>query len=134
MTDITVSTGSKTCPNCGATKLEGEFFRKGSRRQSWCKVCTTRRRRDWGRENPRKIQRHRLKNRYGMTPEQQLEMLESQDWTCVLCPADLRNGFHTDHDHATGAVRGMLCRRCNHRLGWVERIGLKNIAAYLARG
>jgi len=36
-----------------------------------------------------------------------------------------------DHSHQTGAVRGLLCRMCNTRLGWYER-NADAIAAYLA--
>jgi len=68
-------------------------------------------------------------------------MLASQDGKCAICRADLgqfslsENLMAIDHDHATGAVRGLLCRRCNYDLA-VFRDSTRNLAraaAYLTR-
>lgn len=66
-----------------------------------------------------------LLGRYGITLEQHEQMLRSQDGRCDICKRkfkDSRN-THTDHDHATGKVRSLLCTRCNNGLGHVERDG-----------
>ena len=42
-------------------------------------------------------------------------MIAAQGGVCAICqdaPA-----AHVDHDHATGAVRGVLCFNCNGGLG-----------------
>jgi hypothetical protein len=64
--------------------------------------------REWQRRN-------NLKRKYGMTLEEHAALLESQGGLCAACheaPA-----IHTDHDHATGRVRGLLCNKCNLGLG-----------------
>jgi hypothetical protein len=40
-----------------------------------------------------------------------------------------------DHDHATGAIRGLLCRRCNDVLGKVDddREILRRAMTYLKK-
>lgn len=54
---------------------------------------------------------------HGLTPESYAAMLERQGGACAIC----RGGFGTktciDHDHTTGAVRGLLCHSCNVALG-----------------
>jgi hypothetical protein len=43
------------------------------------------------------------------------EMLVSQDGLCAICYEEPATDL--DHDHATGELRGMLCKRCNLALG-----------------
>jgi hypothetical protein len=44
-------------------------------------------------------------------------MLEKQSGLCAIC-RQLPNGqWNIDHNHATGAVRGILCSMCNRGLG-----------------
>lgn len=74
-----------------------------------------------------------LRTRYGITPEEYDELLARQDGRCAMCREECATGkrLAVDHDHATGAVRGLLCHACNRALGVYERI--KNHAeAYLA--
>jgi hypothetical protein len=63
-----------------------------------------------------------LPQRYGITVEQYHELLARQDGGCGICGTraeDNHRGWSlpVDHDHATGAVRGILCDRCNRALG-----------------
>lgn len=47
-------------------------------------------------------------------------MLVAQDHACAICEAptwEHQKRLHVDHDHATGAVRGLLCSTCNLALG-----------------
>lgn len=60
--------------------------------------------------------RHLVKT-YGMTGEQYETLLAFQGGCCYICknkPKTKR--FAVDHDHATGNVRGILCRSCNYKL------------------
>jgi hypothetical protein len=48
-------------------------------------------------------------------------MYTAQDGCCKLCKQPTPySEIHTDHDHATGKVRGLLCRNCNYLLGKLE--------------
>lgn len=68
-----------------------------------------------------------LKKRYGITPEDYDRMLAEQGGRCAVCRTNKpRNGrgdkvFDVDHDHATGKVRGLLCRKCNVTTGVLEK-------------
>jgi len=59
-----------------------------------------------------------LKTRYGISIAQYNAMLEEQGGVCAICgeqPEEER--LCVDHSHATGKIRGLLCRRCNSGLG-----------------
>ncbi len=86
--------------------------------------------REW-RENNRAKQneynrKNNLKKLYGITPEQYIEILLSQNGVCRGClkpetAIDKRYGkiksMAVDHDHETGKVRGLLCTACNQAIG-----------------
>lgn len=122
-----------TCPKCLETKLADEFYRCSSGiggRTSWCKNCLNERekakakrlRADQGPEGQAFRKRHKnhaLRTNYGITLDDFNVMLERQNETCAIC----RNKFSkkeepcVDHDHLTGKVRGLLCRKCNTLIG-----------------
>lgn len=62
-----------------------------------------------------------FKSKYGITVQQRDAMLAGQGGKCPMCltedPGDY-NGWCIDHCHASGKVRGILCRRCNLLLGY----------------
>ncbi len=62
--------------------------------------------------------RKRLKYEYSMTLERFEQMYADQKGCCAICgEAVTCNKIHTDHDHRTGEIRGLLCRGCNYMLG-----------------
>lgn len=63
-----------------------------------------------------------LKRYHGMTVEQYQAMVTAQRGLCAICvqePIGKKHcgKLHVDHDHATGAIRGLLCVDCNMGLG-----------------
>jgi hypothetical protein len=67
-----------------------------------------------------RLRSHHLMRSFRLTTEQWTAMFESQGKRCAICRADspgTRNAWHTDHDHHTGIVRGILCAHCNRGLG-----------------
>jgi hypothetical protein len=68
-----------------------------------------------------RTRKNALKRYYGLTPECYEIMLAEQGGVCKLCgnPPGKRR-LDVDHDHATGQVRGLLCNKCNRRLGLYE--------------
>lgn len=69
--------------------------------------------------------------KYGLTREQYMSILESQNYVCKLCQKpeiSLRRRLSVDHDHncCDGAfscgkcIRGLLCHHCNAAFGNVK--------------
>jgi hypothetical protein len=58
------------------------------------------------------------RTKLGISPKEQHALFDSQHGRCASCgdEIDFVTG-HLDHDHATGLVRGFLCRECNQALG-----------------
>ncbi len=73
-----------------------------------------------------------LKKSYGITAPERDKLLANQEGLCANkgCLKKIYfkgKGFegdsdnaHTDHNHRTGKIRGILCRNCNMALGMLE--------------
>lgn len=60
---------------------------------------------------------------YGLTQEQYAAMFAAQSGLCAICQRpEMVRGAHlgVDHCHITGIVRGLLCRRCNAGIGFLD--------------
>lgn len=60
-----------------------------------------------------------LRCRYGIDAEDWARLANSQEMKCKICQSSISPGFGScvDHDHNTGSIRGILCRRCNRAIG-----------------
>jgi hypothetical protein len=74
--------------------------------------------------------------RFGLTPAQYAMILTNQGSHCAICwrkPTTPR-ALDVDHDHKTGAIRGLLCHRCNRALGYLsDSAALDRAASYVER-
>jgi hypothetical protein len=84
----------------------------------------------WRKNNPTKIRDMSLRYKYNMTSEQWETLFAAQGRQCALCASTEPGGrgfWHTDHDHSTEEVRGILCNRCNTTLGVYETEIMPNL-------
>lgn len=60
-----------------------------------------------------------LRAKYNITLEEWEVLFNSQSRCCAICKSPTTGvaGWHTDHCHKTGKIRGILCNNCNHGLG-----------------
>jgi hypothetical protein len=85
------------------------------------------------RQKPRKRAADR-RRKYGLSDGEYAAMVSAQNGLCAL--GHETDGYlMVDHDHETGAVRGLLCRACNWALGFMrdEPERLRIAADYLER-
>ena len=140
----------KTCTGCKKDVPLDRFLfeQRRGRHMARCKDCRTTSQSAWRRARP-EYERERyakdkagarerhLVRKYGVTLASYDSMLQAQDGKCAIClapeAAQFKGVFHVDHCHATSAVRGLLCRGCNHMLGSVgdDPAVLRRAIAYL---
>ncbi len=67
------------------------------------------------------VQRAYQKYTYGLIPKKRLRMYIDQNGCCAICKEAVSySEILTDHNHTTGKIRGLLCRRCNSMLGGLD--------------
>jgi hypothetical protein len=99
---------SKKCPGCKTEKFSHEFYRNSANKDglNWqCKNCESICMR---------------KSNYGVTEEWRQVTLRAQGGFCAICkeaPGCGDSSLSVDHDHQTGAPRGLLCGNCNRGIG-----------------
>ena len=85
------------------------------------------------------LRTYALKRKYGLTPAAFEAILREQGGSCAACETSEWRGKHgspvIDHDHKTGAVRGILCNRCNAAAGMLldNPETVLKLAVYLRR-
>lgn len=106
----------KRCPCCNEHKPLESFAKSAARvdgRQSVCKQCGLVYRRGPGQRTSD------IKRRFGISNERFIDLLAIQGNVCAICggPPKGRGMYAIDHDHSTGALRGILCTTCNTGMG-----------------
>lgn len=129
--DSFVTDTHKKCSWCDGIKLHSEFSKDkknihGKGLGYYCKECAsakTRAHHAKYKESEDYQERKKTsyyKRNYGMSLDDRAKMLEQQNNSCKICKIPLKNlggHTHTDHDHVTEKVRGILCTNCNRGLG-----------------
>lgn len=126
----------KICKVCNTEKSLNEFYKEASSKDghsSKCKICKNKATMTWRELNPEKYntaargynKKHYPKlrlNRYGISLEHYNNMIESQNNKCYICDSAPKGTrpLVIDHNHTTGAVRGLLCYGCNRALHVLE--------------
>ncbi len=91
-------------------------------------------------ENKKQSYLRNIKRNYGLEPHQYYEMFMRQVGKCAICSVSFGDERsirpHVDHDHSTGAVRGLLCDGCNKGIGALRDNprALRKAADYVERG
>lgn len=124
------------------SKKEARQLRQNQRaRESYARNVEVRRaaaRRDYAKHRDERLdamRESRLKRLYGITSEERDQLRAEWNDCCPLCLKPLGAGHraHTDHDHDTKRVRGVVCIKCNHALGVLgdNEAGLLRALAYV---
>lgn len=93
--------GTAWCAGCQSFRDEIDF---GAATQ--CRACVS-----------AKSHSSMIEKIYGLTAKQYKALLEAQGHRCAICRSKPKSKrLAVDHDHQSGAVRGLLCSRCNHDL------------------
>lgn len=109
------------CPECGQTNPENFYYdKRGLRTNASCKAChRIKSMARWNSMTKQEKQSTRVNSKYGLTPQEYLDMHRLQEGKCAICnekPKTVR-GLHVDHCHKTNRVRGLLCHGCNTGIG-----------------
>lgn len=69
-----------------------------------------------------RTRRHHFKYRYGISKEEAIELAGKAENKCQICDIVFTKNSpaHIDHNHETGIIRGVLCRKCNSGLGLLQ--------------
>jgi Autographiviridae endonuclease VII len=141
------------CRDCGENRPEAHFWASELRlKRPRCIACSKKRQAEWRARNREKTRRKHKgwrdanpektleysMSRYSITVEQYQDRLDEQNGLCACCGKPASTGprrLLVDHDHNTGQIRGLLCRRCNTGIGMLgdDVEGVRRALSYLER-
>lgn len=120
LTDVDTENATAVCSICGPTAIR---VRTGDRGHQ----CMTRRRAEGANRTAADMRRRK----YRLSAAAFQRLIEQAADRCMICNTELNGDFHIDHCHESGAVRGILCERCNFGLGWFDDNPVRVLAAHL---
>lgn len=135
---------TRNCRQCEKSFVVSERRRPGRKRQFCSSRCRQRHLREYcrvyqaARNTPETRRTGRLRRKYGITLQQWDALFQAQGEGCAGCQRSKElsgRRLAVDHNHATRAVRGLLCFRCNTIIGKCNEDSavLIRLAAYLNR-
>ena len=110
----------KRCSGCKQKKELECFDKNKSKKDGYASYCKDCRKEETKKCKPRKETLKKRLSKHNITPEVYNEMFDKQQGKCLICnrhQSELKKGLCVDHDHITGKNRGLLCTKCNLRLG-----------------
>lgn len=141
---------ARRCTRCKEIKPFEEFVKRGPKRGGYgteCKACKRVRSSEEYHASPieqARIRGKNLKKNFGITLEEYNAMLTLQNGLCAVCRKEetridprrrIVSSLAVDHDHTTGAIRGLLCYTCNMALGFLQEDPdrIQSLLAYLLK-
>lgn len=122
------------CTCCGAN----DWIRSPKGRN--CRPCASRRSSNWAAANSDQKHDAHLKRTFGIDLVEYNRLLEAQQGVCAVCrqpeTSKVSKRLCVHHDHATGKVIALLCRRCNIAMGQLndDPVLLRRAAELQERG
>lgn len=111
----------KTCSKCRKVKPPDQFSKDLSRKDGLshcCNLCcSVAKKKQWSRLTPEERTQRQRRRDYRMESEDFDQIRLNQQNRCAICHLEFLKTPDIDHNHATGKVRGLLCRSCNSGLG-----------------
>lgn len=108
----------KRCCKCGHTKPLSEFHKRRASADGLCPLCKpcTREQNNavYAAKSKEDVRLISLK-RFGLTTAAYRAMLAAQNGGCAICGGTKK--LSVDHCHKSGAIRGILCNKCNLAIG-----------------
>jgi hypothetical protein len=135
----------KVCIKCNLEKPKTEFYKDKRSKdglKSRCGSCCKEATKNWRKRNTQHLKEFDKKanlKKYNISQDEWDNLFVRQNGKCAICytasPGGKHGTFHIDHDHTTGAVRGLLCSTCNTGIGMLQdSIDVLNSAvSYLKR-
>lgn len=100
--EVQAPAGTSWCAGCQSFRDLADFAKSATQ----CRACAS-----------AKTHAAAVAKTYGVTGDEYEALLQRQGGKCAICRARPRSKrLAVDHNHTTGAVRGLLCSRCNHDL------------------
>ena len=109
---------NKHCIRCKEPKDGSEFDTDCTSRdglRSKCKSCCVSDKED--------LSFYQIKKKYDLSKDEYKAILADQKGVCAVCgggPNGRGSKLYVDHCHKTNKVRGLLCRKCNLAIGYVD--------------